>query len=59
VEVTGDALHLAETREEVTLTIDRRQPARALITSITHNLGAEASDIVLTGNGPYPAGRAE
>jgi hypothetical protein len=54
VEVTGHALHLGEARDEVTLTIGGRQPARALVKSITHNFGAETSDIVLTGNGPYP-----
>lgn len=59
VEVTGHALHLGETRDDVELTIAGRQPVRALVVSITHNLGTRKSDIVLTGNGPYPAGRAE
>jgi len=54
VEIMGHALHLAQTRDEATLTIDGRQPARALVVSTTHNLGTERSEIVLTGNGPYP-----
>jgi HEAT repeat protein len=54
VEVTGHTLRLGETRDEVTLTIAGRQPVRALVVSVTHNLGARKSDIVLTGNGPYP-----
>jgi hypothetical protein len=57
MEITAHALHLAQTRAEITLTIDGRRPARALVVSITYNLGAERSEIVLTGNGPYP-GRA-
>lgn len=54
VESAGHTLHLAQTRDDVILTIEGRQPARALVVSVTHNLGAERSEIVLTGNGPYP-----
>jgi hypothetical protein len=49
-----DVQRLAQTRDDVTLTIEGRQPARALVVSITYNLGAGMSEIVLTGNGPYP-----
>lgn len=57
VKSMGHALHLAPPPDDVTLTIEGRQPARALVVSVTHNLGAERSEVVLTGNGPYP-GRA-
>jgi hypothetical protein len=59
VESMGHAPHLAPPRDDVTLTIEGRQPARALVVSVTHNLGGESSEIVLTGNGPYPAGHTE
>jgi hypothetical protein len=59
VESGGHTLHLAQTRDEVTLTIEGRQPARALVASITHKLGADGAEVVLTGNGPYPAGHTE
>ena len=52
MESMGHALRLAQTRDDVTLTIEGRQPARALVVSMT------GSEIVLTGNGPYP-GRAD
>lgn len=54
VDSAGHTLHLAQTRDDVTLTVEGRQPARALVVSVTHNLGAERSEVVLTGNGPYP-----
>jgi hypothetical protein len=50
VESMGHALRLAHARDDVTLTIEGRRPARALVVSVTN------SEIVLTGNGPYPAG---
>lgn len=50
VETMGHALRLAHARDDVTLTIEGRRPARALVVSVTN------SEIVLTGNGPYPAG---
>lgn len=50
----GPTLHLAPTPDHVTLTIQGRQPVRALVASITYNLGADGAEIVLTGNGPYP-----
>jgi hypothetical protein len=59
VDSPGYTLHLAQTRDDVTLTIEGRQLARALVASLTHKLGAEGAEIVLTGNGPYPAGRTE
>jgi hypothetical protein len=55
VQSMGHALHLAPPSDDVTLTIEGRQPARALVVSVTHNLGAERSEVVLTGNGPYPS----
>lgn len=54
VESAGHTRHLAQARDDVTLTIEGRRPARALVVGVTHNLGAESSDVVLTGNGPYP-----
>lgn len=59
VESAGHTLHLAQTRDDVTLTVEGRQPARALIASLKHKLGAGGAEIVLTGNGPYPAGHPE
>lgn len=50
MESMGHALHLAYARDDVVLTIEGRRPARALVVSVTN------SEIVLTGNGPYPSG---
>jgi len=53
VESMGDALQLAHGREEVTLTIEGRPPGKALVVSVRN------SEVVLTGNGPYPASNVE
>lgn len=49
VDSMSHALDLAQARDDVTLTIAGRQPALALVVSVRN------SEIVLTGNGPYPA----
>jgi hypothetical protein len=42
-------MQLAHAGGEITLAIEGRRSARALVVSMTN------SEIVLTGNGPYPA----
>jgi HEAT repeat protein len=49
VESMGHAMQLAHAGGEITLAIEGRRSARALVVSMTN------SEIVLTGNGPYPA----
>jgi HEAT repeat protein len=49
VESMGHAMQLAHASGEITLAIEGRRSARALVVSITN------SEIVLTGNGPYPS----
>jgi hypothetical protein len=50
VEHMGHAMRLAQAHDEITLEIEGRGPARVLVVSVTN------SEVVLTGNGPYPAG---
>jgi hypothetical protein len=52
VEHMGHALSLAQARGEVVLAIDGRRPTPVLV------VNARNSEIVLTGNGPYPNGEA-
>ena len=52
VESIGHAMQLAHAGGEITLAIEGRRSARALVVSMTN------SEIVLTGNGPYPANDA-
>jgi len=49
VESMGHAMQLAHASGEITLAIEGRRSARALVVSMTN------SEIVLTGNGPYPS----
>lgn len=48
VEDMGHAMQLAQASGEIALAIEGRRSARALVVSMTN------SEIVLTGNGPYP-----
>jgi hypothetical protein len=51
---TDQALLRSPSSDDVTLTVEGGQPARALIVNVTHSLGAGSAEVVLTGNGPYP-----